>query len=79
MVVLRALGALNKKVLEVYPLISFDDFELANMIPPGLTVVRQPSSQCPGRRLEKYQSVDGCRGEERHIALLFARSYRNHA
>lgn len=41
--VLRALGSLNKKVLEDYPLISFNDFELADMIPPGLTVVRQPS------------------------------------
>jgi LacI family transcriptional regulator len=33
-------------------LISFDDFELAEMIPPGLTVVRQPSREL-GRQAAK--------------------------
>jgi LacI family transcriptional regulator len=43
--VLRALNAENKKILKDFPLISFDDFELAEMIPPGLTVVRQPAHE----------------------------------
>jgi DNA-binding LacI/PurR family transcriptional regulator len=40
--VMRALNAAKKKILTDFPLISFDDFELAELIPPGLTVVRQP-------------------------------------
>jgi LacI family transcriptional regulator len=43
--VLRALNAGKKKILTDFPLISFDDFELAEMIPPGLTVVRQPAHE----------------------------------
>jgi LacI family transcriptional regulator len=40
--VMRALNTVKKKILTDFPLISFDDFELAELIPPGLTVVRQP-------------------------------------
>ena len=43
--VLRALNAGKKKILTDFPLVSFDDFELAEMIPPGLTVVRQPAHE----------------------------------
>jgi LacI family transcriptional regulator len=43
--VLRVLNAGGKKILTDFPLISFDDFELAEMIPPGLTVVRQPAHE----------------------------------
>ncbi len=43
--VLRALHAGGKKILADFPLVSFDDFELAEMIPPGLTVVRQPAHE----------------------------------
>jgi LacI family transcriptional regulator len=50
--VLRALNAGNKKILKDFPLISFDDFELAEMIPPGLTVVRQPAHEL-GRQAAK--------------------------
>lgn len=42
---LRGLNALNKKIPKDLALISFDDFELADLIPPGLTVVRQPSRE----------------------------------
>jgi len=45
MLVLRALNVLNKRIAKDVALISFDDFELADMIPPGLTVVRQPSRE----------------------------------
>lgn len=43
MLVLRALNSLGKRIGKDVALISFDDFELAEMIPPGLTVVSQPS------------------------------------
>jgi LacI family transcriptional regulator len=45
---IRALRALNfedKKISRDVAFISFDDFELAELIPPGMTVVRQPSSE----------------------------------
>ena len=45
MLVLRGLNAKKKKILTDFPLVSFDDFELAEMIPPGLTVVRQPAHE----------------------------------
>ena len=43
--VLRWLKALNKKIPQDVALISFDDFELADLIPMELTVVRQPSRE----------------------------------
>lgn len=45
MLVLRGLAVLKKQITKDVALISFDDFELAEMIPPGLTVVRQPSRE----------------------------------
>jgi LacI family transcriptional regulator len=45
MLALSALKALNKSFAKDVALISFDDFELANMISPGLTVVRQPTRE----------------------------------
>ena len=45
MLVLRALNVLAKRISEDVALISFDDFELADMIGTGLTVVRQPSRE----------------------------------
>lgn len=43
--VLRGLNALKKRIPKDFAFISFDDFELAEMIPPGLTVVRQPTRE----------------------------------
>jgi LacI family transcriptional regulator len=43
--VLRGLNALKKRIPKDVAFISFDDFELAEMIPPGLTVVRQPTRE----------------------------------
>jgi len=58
--VLRALSALKKRIPDDVALISFDDFDLAEMIPPGLTVVRQPTrelghraAKCLFERIEK--------------------------
>ena len=52
MLVLRGLNVLKKRIAKDLGLISFDDFELAEMIPPGLTVVRQPSREL-GRQAAK--------------------------
>jgi LacI family transcriptional regulator, galactose operon repressor len=43
--VLRGLKAIKKHVPRDVAFISFDDFDLAEVIPPGLTVVRQPTRQ----------------------------------
>jgi LacI family transcriptional regulator len=43
--VLRALSALKRRIPSDVALICFDDFDLAEMIPPGLTVVRQPTRE----------------------------------
>lgn len=50
--VLRGLNALKKRIPKDFAFISFDDFELAEMIPPGLTVVRQPTREL-GREAAK--------------------------
>jgi LacI family transcriptional regulator len=47
--VLRALKALKKRVPSDVALISFDDFDLAEVIPPGITVVRQPTNELGNR------------------------------
>lgn len=43
--ILRGLKALKKRIPNDLALISFDDFDLAEVIPPGLTVVRQPTRE----------------------------------
>ena len=43
--VLRGLKAMRKYVLKDVALISFDDFDLAEVVPPGITVVRQPTNE----------------------------------
>lgn len=47
--VLRGLKALKKSIQKDIAFLSFDDFDLAEMIPPGITVVRQPTDEL-GRR-----------------------------
>jgi LacI family transcriptional regulator len=49
MLVLRVLRQLGKRVGSDIALISFDDFELAEILTPSLTVVRQPAAEL-GRR-----------------------------
>ena len=41
--VLRGLQTLKKRIPKNVAFISFDDFDLAEVIPPGITVVRQPT------------------------------------
>lgn len=45
MLLLRALRHLKQKLGSDIPLISFDDFDLAEVLTPSLTVVRQPSAE----------------------------------
>ncbi len=45
MLLLRALNILKKRIPKDIAFISFDDFELAELIPPGMTVVRQPTRE----------------------------------
>jgi LacI family transcriptional regulator len=63
MMVLRALRQLGKHVGSDIALISFDDFELAEILTPSLTVVRQPAAEL-GRRAAE---------------LLFARMHNKNA
>lgn len=49
MLVLRVLRQLGKRIGSDIALISFDDFELAEIVTPSLTVVRQPAADL-GRR-----------------------------
>lgn len=52
MLVLRELKELKKTIPSDVAFLSFDDFELAELIPPGLTVVRQPTREL-GRQAAK--------------------------
>lgn len=52
MLILRALKALGKSIPSDVAFMSFDDFELAELIPPGVTVVRQPTREL-GRQAAK--------------------------
>jgi LacI family transcriptional regulator len=71
MLVLRGLNVLKKRIPKDVAFISFDDFELADMIPPGLTVVRQPSYEL-GRQAAKFlfkRIVDVTKHPARKIVL----------
>ncbi len=58
--VLRGLNALKKRIPKDFAFVSFDDFELAEMIPPGLTVVRQPTREL-GRQAARilFERMEG--------------------
>lgn len=62
MLVLRALRQLGKRIGNDIALISFDDFELAEILAPSLTVVRQPAAELGRKAAEllftKMQSTE---------------------
>jgi len=69
--VLRGLSRLGLRFPKDLAFVSFDDFELAEMIPPGLTVVRQPSSEL-GRRAATvlFERMEGAKkNPPRNIVL----------
>jgi LacI family transcriptional regulator len=56
---LRGLNALEKRIPDDVALISFDDFDLAEVIPPGITVVRQPVSELGFRAAKSlFERID---------------------
>jgi LacI family transcriptional regulator len=70
MLTLRALRQLGKKAGRDIPMFSFDDFELADMLTPGLSVVQQPSEMI-GREAAKllFERLRGRDGGSRAVVL----------
>jgi LacI family transcriptional regulator len=70
MLTLRALRQLGKKAGRDIPMFSFDDFELADMLTPGLSVVQQPADLM-GREAAKllFERLRGRVGRSRTIVL----------
>lgn len=71
MLTLRALRSLEKKVVANLALISFDDFELADMLSPSLTVVSQPSHDLGHHAAELlFKRIQGGGKERRQRVTL---------
>jgi LacI family transcriptional regulator len=70
MLTLRALRQLGKKAGRDIPMFSFDDFELADMLTPGLSVVQQPAEML-GREAAKllFERLRGHGGHARALVL----------
>jgi LacI family transcriptional regulator len=70
MLVLRALRELGKKPGKDIALFSFDDFELADMLTPALSVIQQPA-ELLGREAAKllFERLKGRRGKPRSVVL----------
>lgn len=70
MLTLRALGQLGIKAGRDIPMFSFDDFELADMLTPGLSVVQQPV-ELLGREAAKllFERLGGRGGHSRAVVL----------
>jgi LacI family transcriptional regulator len=70
MLTLRGLRQLGKKAGCDIPMFSFDDFELADMLTPGLSVVQQPAEMM-GREAAKllFERLRGRGGHSRAVVL----------
>jgi LacI family transcriptional regulator len=70
MLTLRALRQLGKKAGRDIPMFSFDDFELADMLTPGLSVVQQPTETL-GREAATllFERLRGRNGRSRSVVL----------
>ncbi len=70
MLTLRALRQLGKRPGLDVPMFSFDDFELADMLTPGLSVVQQPAEML-GREAAKllFARLRGRGGQSRAVVL----------
>lgn len=70
MLTLRGLRKLRKTAGKDVPMLSFDDFELADMLTPGLSVVRQPAEML-GREAATllFDRLNGGAGEPRSVVL----------
>lgn len=69
--VLRGLRALGKKPGQDIPLFCFDDFDLGEMLTPGLSVVRQPSEML-GREAARllFERLNGGVGQSPRSVIL---------
>ncbi len=70
MLTLRGLRQLGKKAGRDIPLFSFDDFDLADMLTPSLSVVQQPTEMI-GRQAAKllFERLKGRGGKPRAVVL----------
>jgi LacI family transcriptional regulator len=70
MLILRGLRQLGKQAGRDIPMFSFDDFELADMLTPGLSVVRQPAEML-GREAANllFERLQGRGGQSRAVVL----------
>jgi LacI family transcriptional regulator len=70
MLTLRALRQLGKRAGRDIAMFSFDDFELADILTPGLSVVQQPTEML-GREAAKllFERLRGHRGKSRAVVL----------
>jgi LacI family transcriptional regulator len=70
MLTLRGLRQLGKTAGRDIPMFSFDDFELADMLTPGLSVVQQPAEML-GREAAKllFERLRGRGGDSRAVVL----------
>ncbi|MGB7264852.1 MAG: substrate-binding domain-containing protein [Terracidiphilus sp.] len=71
--ILRGLRTLGKRAGRDIPLISFDDFDLGDMVSPGLSVVRQPSEML-GRQAASllFERLNGGGAKSRRSVVLEA-------
>ncbi len=70
MLTLRGLRELGKSAGRDIPIFSFDDFDLADMLTPGLSVVQQPAEML-GREAAKllFERLKGREGKSRAVVL----------
>ncbi|MDQ2841301.1 MAG: LacI family transcriptional regulator [Acidobacteriota bacterium] len=71
MLTLRAMRHLNKRLGYDVPFLSFDDFDLADMMTPSLSVVRQPAEAFGAEAATLlFERISGTGGEERRSIIL---------
>jgi LacI family transcriptional regulator len=70
MLTLRALRQLGKRAGRDIAMFSFDDFELADILTPGLSVVQQPTETL-GQEAAKllFERLRGRKGKTRSVVL----------
>ena len=69
--VLCGLRELGKRPGREIPLISFDDFDLGDMLTPGLSVVRQPSEMLAREAARPlFERLNGSKGQRRRSVVL---------
>jgi LacI family transcriptional regulator len=77
MLTLRALRQLGKRAGRDIPMFSFDDFELADMLTPGLSAVQQPVETL-GREAANllFERLQGRSGQSRSLVLPTSMVFR---